>query len=119
MATNEKSLGHHIPVTVGTGEVSGNPVLVGAALVGIVEENADATTGAAILNVASDRVFTVTVKAIDGSGNSAVAVGDKIFIIMADTPHLSKKATGVLFGIAVTTLASGTTGPVDVMLVHD
>jgi hypothetical protein len=117
MATNQKSRGRHIAATVSNTEVSGNPVLVGAALTGIVEET-PGSDGATVLNVASDEVFTVTVKAIDGSGNSAVAVGDIIYIIMGDTPHLSKKATGVKFGVALTTLASGTTGPVDIMLVH-
>ncbi len=53
--------------------------------------------------------FDLSVKGIDGSGNSAVAKGDKIYYTDADTPVLSKKATGAFFGYAEEAITSGST----------
>jgi predicted RecA/RadA family phage recombinase len=61
-------------------------------------------------------VFDVSVKGIDGSGNSAVAVGDIIYHTVADTPPLSKKATGVRFGYALEAVASAGTDTIKVLL---
>lgn len=60
-------------------------------------------------------VAEVSVKGIDGSGNSAVAAGDSIYYTDADTPPLSKKATGYFFGIALEAVSSAATGTIDVM----
>lgn len=57
---------------------------------------------------------TFSVKGIDGSGNSAVAVGDKIYYVDADTPVLSKKATGRFFGYARGTVESAGTATIEV-----
>src|SRR3990172_6782444 len=46
----------------------------------------------------------VSVKGIDDSGNSAVSVGDTIYYVDADTPKLSKKASGYFFGFAMATI---------------
>jgi hypothetical protein len=46
------------------------------------------------------RGWNLSVKGINDSGNSAVAVGDALFYVDADTPHLSKKSSGYFFGIA-------------------
>lgn len=59
-------------------------------------------------------VVDVSVKGIDGSGNSAVAVGDMIFYVDADTPKLSKKATGYIFGFALETVGAGQTDTIQV-----
>lgn len=76
---------------------SGQPVLVGQLPgVALTDERADGTT-----SVALEGVFMLSVKGIDGSGNSAVAAGDIIYYVTGDTPKLSKKATGVRFGYAV------------------
>jgi predicted RecA/RadA family phage recombinase len=67
-------------------------------------------------------VHLLTVKGIDGGGNSAVANGDKIYYTDADTPPLSKKATGRLAGFAVETptnagtVTSGSTTVIGVRL---
>ena len=53
--------------------------------------------------------FDLSVKGVDGSGNSAVAVGDKLYYVDADTPKLSKKATGHFFGYAGEAITSGST----------
>ena len=59
-------------------------------------------------------VADLSVKGVDGSGNSAVAVGDMIFYVDADTPKLSKKASGYFFGFAMETVSSGSTATIQV-----
>lgn len=61
-----------------------------------------------------DGVFDVSVKGIDGSGNSTVAVGDKLYYTDADTPPLSKKATGRYAGYAMEAVTSGATATIRV-----
>jgi len=51
----------------------------------------------------------LSVKGADANGNSAVAVGDTIYYVDADTPKLSKKATGYAFGVALGAVESGAT----------
>ncbi len=57
---------------------------------------------------------TLSVKAVDDAGNSAVAVGDTIYYVDADTPKLSKKASGYFYGIAMATVTSGATATIKV-----
>lgn len=61
-----------------------------------------------------ERVWDLSVKGVDDSGNSAVAVGDQIYYVDADTPKLSKKSTGYLFGTALETVGSGSTATINV-----
>lgn len=59
----------------------------------------------------------MSAKAVNDGGNSAIAVGDLLYYVDADTPVISKKATGgIFFGIATSVLASSETGTVKVML---
>jgi hypothetical protein len=46
-------------------------------------------------------VFKLSVKGVNGSGNTAIAAGDTIFYVTGDTPKLSAKATGVKYGTAL------------------
>lgn len=62
-------------------------------------------------------VVDVSVRGVDGSGNSAVAVGDSIYYVDADTPKLSKKASGYFFGFAMETITSGSTDTINVLKV--
>jgi hypothetical protein len=62
-------------------------------------------------------VAEVSVKGIDDSGNSAVAAGDSIFYVDADTPKLSKKAAGYFFGFAIGTVSSAATATIEVLKV--
>lgn len=55
-----------------------------------------------------------SVKGIDGVGNSAVAPGDSIYYVDADTPKLSKKATGFFYGEAMEAVTSGATATIKV-----
>jgi hypothetical protein len=61
------------------------------------------------------RTWNQSVKAVDGSGNSAVAVGDTIYYVDADTPKLSKKNTGYLFGVALEAIDAGATKTIKVL----
>lgn len=60
-------------------------------------------------------VADLSVKAVDGSGNSAVVVGDALWYVDADTPKLSKKTTGYFFGFALEAITSGSTDTINVM----
>lgn len=63
-------------------------------------------------------VVDVSVKGVDGSGNSAVAVGDTIYYVDADTPKLSKKASGYFFGFAMEAVDAGATATINVLKVQ-
>jgi predicted RecA/RadA family phage recombinase len=82
--------------------------LVGVAL---TAERSDGTT-----TVSFRGVFDLSVKGIDGGGNSAVAVGDKLYYTDADTPVLNKKTTGRFVGHALETVTSGATATIQVRL---
>lgn len=82
-----------------TTPASGGPVRYGE-MVGVAQtaEQADGKT-----SVTFKGVHLLSVKGIDQSGNSAVAVGDKLFYTDADDPPISKKNTGRPVGFAVAT----------------
>jgi predicted RecA/RadA family phage recombinase len=91
---------------------SGDPVLIGQIpAVATTNERADGTT-----SVDTEGVWSLSVKGVDGSGNSAVAAGDIIYYVAADTPKLSKKATGVRYGYALDAVTSGSTATIRVKL---
>lgn len=77
---------------------SGDPCRFGTKVVGVAEGDMDAGTSLTTMNI--DCVASLSVKAVDGAGNSAVTAGDLLYYMDADTPKLSKKNTGVPFGIA-------------------
>lgn len=94
--------------------VSGDPVRIGSFCgVAVADKRADNTTVVRIRGV-----VRVAVRGVDGSGNSAVAVGDKLYYVDADTPKLSKKSTGVFFGYALATVSAGQTSTIDVLLAN-
>lgn len=61
-------------------------------------------------------VYDLSVKGINDGGNSAVAVGDAIFYVDADTPKLSKKNTGYYIGTALEGVLSGATTTIQVLV---
>jgi predicted RecA/RadA family phage recombinase len=106
--------GDDIDIAVAVGTVSGDPVVVGGiAGYANIDRQDD---GTASVRLKGSALFTV--KAANASGNSPIAVGDAIYIDPALTPKLSKipTAPAVLFGHALTALASGLTGEVEVLL---
>ena len=113
MATNEvydnaDTLYESVP----SGKLSGDPVVVGQ-IPGVCLIDRDANGKATIVRRGA---YNLSVKGIDGSGNSAVAVGDILYYTDADTPPVSKKATGVRFGYADEAVTSGATATIRVIL---
>ena len=113
MATNQsRENGRHLKVTpTDGGATSGAPGRVGE-LCGVAEHTLVA--GAATFDFGG--VYELSVKGIDGVGNSAVAIGDIIYYVDADTPKLSKKNAGRRFGYAYGTVSSGGTATIPVKL---
>lgn len=106
MAKNRNlEYGRQISVPVASGTLSGDPVVVGQ-LPGVAVIDRDAAGNA---TVQFDGVYNLSVKGIDQSGNSAVAVGDILYHTQADTPKVSKKNTGVRFGYALDAVVSAAT----------
>lgn len=94
-----------------TTPASGGPVRYGYMTgLALTDERTDGTTSVNFGPFVAD----VSVKAVDANGNSAVAVGDPIWYVDADTPHLSKKATGYFFGFAMEAITSGATDTIQV-----
>jgi hypothetical protein len=61
-------------------------------------------------------VAIVSVKGVDDGGNSAVASGDTLYHVAADTPPVSKKASGIAVGRALGTVSSGATASIPVVI---
>lgn len=90
-----------------TTPASGDPVRYGQMTgVALVDED---DAGYTQVDFTPQRAWNLSVKGVDGSGNSAVALGDKLYYVDADTPVLSKKDTGYFFGYALETITSGST----------
>jgi predicted RecA/RadA family phage recombinase len=89
---------------------SGDPVICGQ--IPGVALAAEDTNG--VTTVAENGAFNLSVKGIDGGGNSAVAAGDIIYYVSGDTPKLSKKNSGVRFGYALAAVTSGATATIAV-----
>lgn len=97
-----------------TTPVAGNPVRAGE-LTGIaLEDEGQDITNETTVNF-GPFVADFSVKGVDGSGNSAVAKFDAIYYVDADTPKLSKKASGYFFGYALETVGSGSTATIAVL----
>lgn len=95
---------------------SGDPVRVGD-MTGIAltdESGGGNATGYTTVEFGAI-VVDVSVKGVDDSGNSAVALWDSIYYVDADTPVLSKKASGRFFGFAMETVSSGGTDTINVL----
>lgn len=91
---------------------SGDPVLVGQIPgVALTDERADGT-----VSVDTEGTYKLSVKGVNGSGNTAVAAGDIVYYVAADTPKLSAKATGVRYGYALDAITSGQTTTIRVKL---
>lgn len=121
MATNIKRyLQQHfalpVVVTNPTSPVTGDPVRYGELTGVALTDEGEGGNGATYTTVEFGAcVVDVSVAAVDGSGNSAVAVGDTIYYVDADTPKLSKKASGYFFGFAMEAITSGSTDTINVM----
>lgn len=92
---------------------SGDPVRYGE-MTGVAL-TAEDSGGLTQVDFRPGRVWNLSVKGVDGVGNSAVAEGDKLYYVDADTPKLSKKNTGRFFGYAQGTVNSGATATIAVV----
>jgi predicted RecA/RadA family phage recombinase len=111
MATNTvHELGTNLEV-VQAGRVSGDPMVIGQ-LPGVAETSSEATTNRLVMQTVG--IYQLLVNSVDAGGNSAVAVGDILYYVTADTPKLNKKNTGVRFGYALETVTSGAQGTIKV-----
>lgn len=101
-----------LTLAVASGTVSGDPVMVGR-LPGVALDDRDASGNAA---VDMEGAYNLSVKGVNDAGNVAIAAGDPIYFITADTPKLSAKASGPLFGWALAAVTSGATATIAVKL---
>lgn len=100
-----------------TTPASGDPVRYGNVCGVAVTDEAGGGNPAGYTSVDfGPAVYDLSVKAVNDTGNSAVAVGDAIFYVDADTPKLSKKQTGYLIGVAMETVTTGSTGTIRVRI---
>ena len=96
---------------------SGDPVRVGQMVgVALADEGDDVVTSTNTLVDLGPAVYDLSVKAVDDSGNSAVAAGEAIYYVDADTPVLSKKQSGYFYGFALEGISSGQTDTINVLV---
>ncbi len=112
MAKNKVQDGKVLRLTVASTVVSGDPISVGNGIRGVALTDYSATDGKATID--TEGVFDLSVQAVDDAGNSAVALGDRLFYTAGDTPVLSKKKSGKFFGIALEAVTSGETATINV-----
>lgn len=90
---------------------SGDPVILGQLPgVALINEGADGLT-----TIKTNGVATLSVKGTSGS-NAAIAAGDILYYVTANTPKLSVTTSGVRFGYALEPVASGATTPIRVKI---
>jgi predicted RecA/RadA family phage recombinase len=109
MATNKVQDGDVLRLTVGAAIDSGDHVSVGNALRGVALTDYDSGDGKASIEMGS--VYDLSVTAIDDAGNSAVALGDRLY---TDGTTITKKKSGKFFGVALEAVNTGTTGTINV-----
>ena len=90
---------------------SGDPVVLGQ-LPGVALTAKDA---AGNTTIATEGVFNLPVKGTNGT-NAAIAAGDIVYYVAANSPKLSATNTGVRFGYALDPVASGATTTIRVKL---
>lgn len=99
-----------------TTPASGDPVRIGD-MVGVAV-TAERTDGTTTVLLPPGAVVSLSVKGVDGSGNSAVAIGDTLYYVDADTPKVSKKTAGKKIGYALEAITSGSTATIKVKLAN-
>lgn len=100
--------------THGDGLVNGGDQIVVGSIVGVAVEDAAASTDN--IDVVREGVFNLSVTGTDSGGNSAVAVGDKLFIDSGANAALTKNNTKTEFGIALAAVTSGATATIPVLV---
>lgn len=96
----------------------GDPVLVGDLIVGVAFTSAAAATDYVAID--TEGIWALVVQGVDADGNSAVAIGDQVYI-NTTTAVLSKnsnKNTHQRFGYALSAVGAGVTTTVTAVKVH-
>jgi len=112
MATNKVQDGKILRLTVGSTVDSGDHVVVGNALRGVAITDYASGDAKASVEI-GPCVYDLSVTATDDSGNSAVALGDRLF---TDGTTITKKKSGKFFGIALEAVTTGTTSTINVYI---
>jgi hypothetical protein len=108
--------GRQLSLPVTSGVVSGDPVNPGGLLTGVALTDRDSAGNA---TVDFGGVYTLSCKGeTNAAAGSAIAVGDALYFTAGHTPKIDKYTTGTFFGYALSTLGSGSTGNVDVLVSH-
>lgn len=108
---NKIQEGKLLHVAVGSTVVAGDHVVVGNAIRGVAQTSYNSSDGKAVIE--TDGVFDLSVTATDDAGNSAVAVGDRLF---TDGTTITKKKSGKFLGIATEAVGSGLTATINVFI---
>lgn len=112
MATNRKNpFGRFVWLDAGAAVSSGDIVAVNN-LVGIAQQDSD-TNNYCTIDTAG--VYDLSVKGHDGSGNSAVAIGQVVYADMANN-RCDKDSSNPIAGIALEAVSSGDTATIKVLL---
>lgn len=90
---------------------SGDPVILGQLPgVALIAEGSDGLT-----TIKTNGVATLSVKGTSGS-DAAIAAGDIVYYVSANTPKLSVTTSGVRFGYALEAVVSGATTTIRVKI---
>jgi len=108
MATNYVQAGDVLDLAIEDVK-SGNPVAQGD-IVGVALTD---TNESGIVEVATKGVFKLSVKASDGTNNSAIAVGDYLYL---DGTTINKNSSKTKFGLALEPVEAGQTATIKVKL---
>lgn len=98
---------------------SGDPVKLGAALAGVALKTfSDTIANGGTGPVALIGVYTLSVKAHNGTSNTAIAIGDKLYYDTALATGVNVNSAGAPIGVALTAVTSGQTTAIPVLLGH-
>lgn len=104
--------GHVLTFTAAADHAAGAPHVVGQVPGVVAGDVANGATGELCVH----GLVSLSVKGVDGGGNSAVAIGDKLYFTGGDSPKINKKTSGVFFGYAWGAIGSGDTATIHVKL---
>jgi len=116
MATNYVQSGKQMEIATATTLEAGAPFIQGTNRPCVLLTDAE-TASPYNATCAFEGVFDLSVAAVNDSGNTTISIGDAIYYTAGDTPKLSKKSSGYMFGVAQEANASsGSTSTINVAI---